>query len=61
MYNVDNVMAQEENLQVIALDVQEEDVWWLLHLKKIVIGAVGEVHNLPRTARVVEDADGLWN
>jgi len=31
----------------------------LLHLKKIVIGAVGEVHNLPRTARVVEDADGL--
>jgi hypothetical protein len=61
MFNVVNVMAQEEDLQMIALDVPEEDVWWLLHLQKIVIGAAEVVSNLPRTAQVVEDADGLWN
>lgn len=60
MFNANNVVDQVENLQIIALDVAVEVVWWLLLQQSNAIDAQAMVPNLHLIALDVTDVDGQW-
>lgn len=60
MFNANNVVGQEENLLIIALDVAVEVVWWLLLQRNNAIDAQAAVPNLHQIVLAAMDVDGQW-